>query len=488
MKESQKLFSKEEELIERVKALISKDSPEINETKLLLEEITHEFSDFVKSTAKLTKLSDVSQSKLKKIQDEIEFNNKTLEEKNRNLTLLSQVGKLVTSSLEMKDILLIIYSNIQAFLKTEVLMFGIREETQNCIKFKNILVRGQYIPGMQKDSLDDLNFSALCIQRKENIISNDVEKDFPKLKPIVDKQAGFSVESIAYFPLIVHNEIIGILGFQNEDKNLFSESVIELLKDMANFIAIGVDNANAYKKLSKRNKELKGTLEEIRNLNEGLEQEKQKSENLLLNILPVSIANRLKKGESTIADYYESSTVLFADIVGFSKLSVELGSPKKLVNILNNIFSSFDAIAYKYNLEKIKTIGDCYMMAGGIPVPCDDHAERCALASLEMLEQLNYLREKEGIAINFRIGLHTGNVVAGVIGTRKFVYDLWGDTVNTSSRMESHGIPGRVHCSDVFYELLKDKFIFEDRGEIEVKGKGIMHTYFLAGQRIDFVI
>ncbi|MCC5815914.1 MAG: GAF domain-containing protein, partial [Leptospira sp.] len=298
------------------------------------------------------------------------------------------------------------------------------------------------------------------------------------------KQTGKDIHSIAYFPLKSNDTIIGVLSFQNLDKNTFKESHVNLLRDMANFIAIGVDNANAYKKLSKRNKELKGTLEEIRNLNDGLEKERAKSEKLLLNILPKSIADQLKDEEKTIADYIESATVLFADLVGFSKLSVDIGSPETLVKLLNEIFTGFDTIAKNYDLEKIKTIGDCYMMAGGVPIRSEDHAERSALAALDIIDFLKEIQQEELTkSVSFRIGLHTGDCVAGVIGKMKFVYDLWGDSVNTASRMESHGAPGKIHCSEAIYNMLQDKFHFEDRGIIDVKGKGLMHTYFLLGKK-----
>jgi class 3 adenylate cyclase len=480
--DSESLFSKEKELIEQSKKILHSKNSTLEEIKNSFLNLIEDYSHLVKDTQKLAKISDQNQNKLKKIQEELLVNNLILKEKNQNLTLISQIGKLVTSSLEIRDILLAIYQNIQDFIKIELLMFGQIDETSNSVKFKNILVKGEYLPGMLKESLNTENLSSLILTEQKEIISNNLELDFPNFKKNIDKQSGFDVQSIAYFPLKSHAELVGILAFQNSEKDSFREHQINFLRDMANFIAIGVDNANAYKKLSKRNKELRGTLEEIRNLNEGLEIEKQKSENLLLNILPYSIAERLKSGENTIADFFESATVLFADIVGFSKLSVEIGSPKKLVTILNNIFSNFDFIASSYNLEKIKTIGDCYMLAGGIPEPSEDHAERCALAAMDMLEQLKYVQEEVGTQVNFRIGLHTGAIVAGVIGKKKFVYDLWGDTVNTASRMESHGIAGKIHCSHAFYELLKDKFIFENRGEIEVKGKGIMNTYFLLGK------
>jgi class 3 adenylate cyclase len=216
------------------------------------------------------------------------------------------------------------------------------------------------------------------------------------------------------------------------------------------------------------------------------------SESLLLNVLPSPIALRLKSGERAIADKFDSVTVLFADIVGFTKLSART-TPEELVQGLNTIFGRFDALAKEYGLEKIKTIGDAYMIAGGLPERSADHCERVAFFALEiqavMREEALHTSTDE--AMQLRIGIHTGEVVAGVIGTSKFIYDLWGDTVNTASRMESHGEAGEIHVSEEVYRTLtrstsslpagSEEFIFEERGEIEVKGKGKMRTYFLKG-------
>lgn len=211
--------------------------------------------------------------------------------------------------------------------------------------------------------------------------------------------------------------------------------------------------------------------------NQELEEERQKSEWLLLNILPSSIANRLKQNEKNIVDSFENITVLFSDIVGFTEYSVRV-NPELLIKNLNEIFSTFDALADKYQVEKIKTIGDAYMVAGGLPEPDVNHAQSVAEMGLEMLKIVkNYSLDNDEIKL--RIGVHSGSAIAGVIGTSKFIYDLWGDTVNTASRMESHGIAGKIHVSEDTYLLLKDRFIFEERGEIEVKGKGRMRTYFL---------
>jgi class 3 adenylate cyclase len=206
--------------------------------------------------------------------------------------------------------------------------------------------------------------------------------------------------------------------------------------------------------------------------------ERERAERLLLNILPASIAKRLGQNQDTIADSFEEATVLFADIVNFTNLSSQI-SPTEIVSLLNEIFSRFDRLLEQYGLEKIKTIGDSYMVVGGLPLIRPDHAEAVAGFALDMQQQIQEFNAERGQAFSMRIGINTGPVVAGVIGLKKFIYDLWGDTVNTASRMESHGIPGAIQVSSATYERLKDKYLFEERGTIDVKGKGEMNTYLL---------
>jgi class 3 adenylate cyclase len=214
--------------------------------------------------------------------------------------------------------------------------------------------------------------------------------------------------------------------------------------------------------------------------------EREKSERLLLNVLPKPIADRLKQGHHTIADNFAEVTVLFADIVNFTRLSVNL-SPTDLVQLLNQIFSAFDRLVEHYNLEKIKTIGDAYMAVGGLPTPRTDHAEAVAEMALDMQQTITQFMipcaELEQHPLKIRIGINTGPVGAGVVGTTKFAYDLWGDTVNIASRMELHGLPGQIQVTASTYELLKDKYVFQPRGTIEVKGKGEMVTYLLTGRQ-----
>lgn len=212
-----------------------------------------------------------------------------------------------------------------------------------------------------------------------------------------------------------------------------------------------------------------------------LEIEQAKSESLLLNILPKTIADRLKEETTTIADQFTDVTVLFADIVGFTNLSSRI-SPRELVTLLNEIFSDFDRLADLHGLEKIKTIGDAYMLVGGLPEPKADCAKDVAEMALDMQQAIAQFNLNHQENINIRIGINTGSVVAGVIGQKKFIYDLWGDAVNIASRMESHGLPGSIQVSEETYQLLQFSYQFEERGSIMIKGKGEMKTYFLLGK------
>ncbi len=211
-----------------------------------------------------------------------------------------------------------------------------------------------------------------------------------------------------------------------------------------------------------------------------LRQEQEKSENLLLNILPRSIADKLKAQTQPIADHFGSASILFADVADFTPWSERL-PPAEVVGYLDRLFSCFDELAERYGLEKIKTIGDCYMVAAGVPTPRPDHARALALMALDMLATM---RSDEGVAHfghELRVGINSGPVVAGVIGRKRFLYDLWGDAVNTASRMESHGTPGRIQITRATYELLADEFECEPRGTIAVKGKGEVEVWYLIG-------
>ena len=219
-----------------------------------------------------------------------------------------------------------------------------------------------------------------------------------------------------------------------------------------------------------------------KHLHDQLQVEREKSEQLLLNILPKPIAERMKKGETNIADSYPDATVLLADPVGFTTLSAHIG-PEQVVQMLNEIFSAFDLLSGKHGLEKIKTIGDAYLVAGGISVPRPDHAEACAELALDFLEEIERINQEYNTSIRLRIGICTGPVVAGVIGRRRFAYDLWGETVNLACCLESTGEAGKIQIAESTYERLKDKYQFEPKHSVAVKGYNPRSAYWLGNKR-----
>lgn len=214
-----------------------------------------------------------------------------------------------------------------------------------------------------------------------------------------------------------------------------------------------------------------------------LEREQERSENLLLNILPASIAKRLKDGQQTLADGFAEATVLFADLVGFTKMSAHT-EPERIVFILNRLFSRFDQLSERFGIEKIKTIGDAYMVCAGVPEIRRDHAQAMAEMALAMQEAIREHNHEFASDLKLRIGINSGPVVAGVIGLKKFIYDLWGDTVNIASRMESSGLPDCIQVSSITRELLRDQYEFESRGQLEIKGIGLTEAWILKGRKV----
>ena len=249
------------------------------------------------------------------------------------------------------------------------------------------------------------------------------------------------------------------------------------------------ENRTLHKKLARNEKKMHSLeiLQQqnaslLRALMADLDAERAESERLLLNILPEPVAQRLKTEPGVIADRYESASVLFADIVGFTPLSETL-TAEEMVEWLNEVYSAFDALVEQHGVEKIRTIGDGYMVAAGVPFERADHASAITRLALDIKAYFEALAPVHGHEANFRIGINSGSVVGGVIGTHKFQYDLWGDAVNTAARMESHGVPGRIQISEATYQVVKDDFVLEARGPIEVKGKGRMETWFVVGER-----
>ena len=236
--------------------------------------------------------------------------------------------------------------------------------------------------------------------------------------------------------------------------------------------------------LHQREKEKETALTDLGEKATALEKEKGRTEKLLLNVLPIAIADRLQRGEKVEAETFPEVTVLFADVVGFTKLAAELG-PRSVTNLLNELFEIFDDLAEKYKLEKIKTIGDCYMAVAGVPDRSPTHAQQMADFSLEALSILKSQNQKLSRNLQIRIGMHSGTVAAGIIGRKKFAYDLWGDVVNVTNRLEGTAEPMKIHVSESVHARLEDSYIFEDRGEVELRNRGKLRTYYLIGKKVE---
>lgn len=250
-----------------------------------------------------------------------------------------------------------------------------------------------------------------------------------------------------------------------------------LLHLFLTFAFCGVAAMAAYT-LEQRTREVFHQKRVIEQQRQELAREKEKSDRLLANMLPDSVAARLREDPSALAESFDAVTVLFGDLVGFTSLAATM-SATELVRMLDGLFSRFDELAGEHGVEKVKTIGDAYMVVGGCPERSADHVERTAAMGLAMVAELRRFAGEHGLPLELRVGIHTGPVVAGVIGTRRFSFDLWGDTVNTASRMEHHGVPGRVQISTAARAALGDRFDVEERGPVSVKGKGEMRTFLL---------
>ncbi|NEQ23092.1 MAG: PAS domain S-box protein [Microcoleus sp. SIO2G3] len=263
------------------------------------------------------------------------------------------------------------------------------------------------------------------------------------------------------FPIQSDGEVLGVMIFFSREKLQPDEYLLEVMDGIGNQL---------------------GQFFKRKQAEVALRHQREQTERLLVNILPSPIVDRLKEQPGTIAEDFADVTVMFADIVGFTELSA-LTSPTEMVELLNAIFSKFDQLAEVHKLEKIKTIGDAYMVVGGVPKPQGNHAQAIAEMALDMQNAIANFHTESGKVLSLRIGINTGPVVAGIIGIKKFSYDLWGDVVNVASRMESHGLAGKIQVTTSTYERLKNQYLFHKRGVIPVKGKGEMTTYLLVGRK-----
>ena len=275
--------------------------------------------------------------------------------------------------------------------------------------------------------------------------------------------------SILCVPILNRGRSVGVLYLENNlSPGAFTRERVDLLKLLSGQIAVSIDNAMLYEKLEQK----------VAERTAELDQEKRRSDDLLHNILPAETADELKRRGRAEARQYDRVTVLFTDFEGFTELAATL-SPADLVRELDECFNAFDVIVAKHGVEKIKTIGDAYMAVGGLPVPNSTHPDDVVQAALEMRDFIRDRRRRGGPYLGMRIGVHTGPVVAGIVGKKKFQYDVWGDTVNTASRMESSGAAGQVNISQATHDFLGNRFRFVPRGELEAKGKGRLAMFFV---------
>ncbi|MGD1805010.1 adenylate/guanylate cyclase domain-containing protein [Dapis sp. BLCC M126] len=356
----------------------------------------------------------------------------------------------------------------------------------NCVIWvaRNITERKRVLDALQKA---EEKYRSIFENTAEGIFQTTPDGRFISANPALLKMYGFFSETE------LKNKItdIGKQLYVNSERR--SEFITELEKhgSISNFesevyrgdgsVIWISENVRVVRNIDREILYYEGTIQDItkrKYVETALRLEQQKSDHLLLNILPAQIASKLKQNQHPIAKRFENVTILFADIVDFTGFSARI-SPSELVDMLNQIFSVFDQLTEEHDLEKIKTIGDSYMVVGGLPTAREDHAEAIANMALDMQKAIRKFFNDRGEAFQIRIGINTGPVVAGVIGIKKFIYDLWGDTVNVASRMESSGMSGKIQLAEGTYQLLKDKFLLESRGSIPVKGRGEMITYWL---------
>jgi class 3 adenylate cyclase len=333
------------------------------------------------------------------------------------------------------------------------------------------------LPHLDPETVDLVAASIIAYVRRtnENVVINNAAADSRYEKDSYIKSHGS--KSIMCIPIIHQGKFIGIFYLENNlTSGAFTQERINLMSLLSGQIATSIENAMLYDSLGKKVEERTAELA----------LEKKKSDDLLINILPVETAEELKQNGRTKPKQFESVTVLFTDFVGFTLTSSTM-SPEEIVNTIDTCFSAFDGIVSKYKVEKIKTIGDSYMCVGGLPIPNSTHATDTLQVAIEIRDWVNEFnknqRKENKPEYNIRIGLHTGPVVAGVVGSKKFAYDIWGDTVNTASRMESGSEGGRINISGDTYKLVADKFQCTYRGKIPAKNKGEIDMYFAENKK-----
>lgn len=459
----------------KVKELSSKTSFAIQDDSLM--KVTFEEGSSLSTIAQDFNAVVSKYQSIKKMNTDLEVSSKEKEAMGNKLkdfetsmsqiTLLTDIGKQITGSLNIENIMDIMFSYIQSSMEVEAMELLYFEDEVPVLMH---MAKDRSLQTMKDLNLDE-KVMMWSMNNNKEVFLNDAQKDYGQyvFDPIVSIE-GYSPAALMCIPLFIHNKRMGAFAVESKHPNVYNSYHLDFLRNLVSYLAVALDNARVYQLLE----EGKQTLEE----------EKSKTDELLLNILPAEIAEELKMKGEAVARKFDVVSILFTDFKEFTQTSEKL-SPEELVHDINHCFKAFDLICEKYGIEKIKTIGDSYMAAGGIPVPDDQAVKQTVLAGLAMnqfiLDERERMLAAGKVPFEMRVGINTGPVVAGIVGVKKFQYDIWGDAVNTASRMESHGEVGKVNISQFTYDLIKDEkeFEFEHRGKISVKGKGEIDMYYV---------
>ncbi len=385
-------------------------------------------------------------------------------------TMFTEIGKKITANLNIKEIIKNVYTYSKSSMNVDemqVMFMKAGEPILIHIDHNNLETEELNAEGIKKNHL-----MAWVLKNKKEVMLQDAPSDYAQYvdKPVVSKSNN-KIGSVMCVPMNMHNESIGAIAVSSTQTDVYNKYHLEFIRTLGSYLTVALDNASIH--------------DQLNNTKQIIEEEKGKSEKLLLNILPEEIADELKlKGEAE-ARSFENASILFTDFRDFTNASEKM-SAKELISELNVCFIAFDELCEKYQVEKIKTIGDSFMAAGGIPVASEESTKNTVLLALDMIAFIDKRiaeRKSEGkIPFQMRVGINTGSVVAGIVGKKKFQYDIWGDAVNVASRMESHGEVGKVNISNQTYSAIKDDtdFVFEHRGKIAAKGKGEIDMYFVS--------
>lgn len=387
---------------------------------------------------------------------------------NRNITTISKIGQDITSVLEFEDMLYTFYEDSNKLMEVDA--FGLGFVVDNNLSFRFFINNNQRVSEFNDDLSDSSSPAVHCAVRRKELLINDISLR-PEFKDyFINTIPGNKLKSALYLPLISKDKLLGVLTVLCNKKNGYIDQHLNMLKTLASYLTIALDNSRVYTELNTLNRDLKYS-------NEIIKSEQEKSDRLLLNILPAKVANDLKAHGTSQPEVFKNVSVMFTDLVDFTKTSAKL-SAQEVIDELNDLFSNFDRIISKNGCLRIKTIGDAYLAVSGMPEPDAKHTEKLFKSAVEIIEYLSKRNQKHQIKWLTRIGINSGEVVGGIIGIEKYIYDIFGDTVNVAFRMEQLSLPMQINITGAVYAELKDRYDFKPREGLQVKGCEGLEVWF----------